>query len=101
MRGLAARYMRTYPTQFDHFGWDVEDLEQELWIRVYEGSETDPDMIIRAAVRDVHNLLRDADADYRSADMVDLYGELDEFGNPETVEAAMDRMVYHGEASYV
>lgn len=103
IRGLAFRYYRAYPDKFAVFGWDVEDLEQELWIRIYEGENIDHDLIVKAAVADVHNLLRDSEAEVRAVDEVDLWklAYEDEEGNRETNEEVMDRLVCNGRAQYI
>jgi DNA-directed RNA polymerase specialized sigma24 family protein len=103
IRSLAYRYFRAYSHKWDVFGWDVEDLEQELWIRIYEGENTNHDLIISAAVADIHNLLRDSEADVRAVDEIDLW-ELayeDDEGNLESNEDVMDRLVFRGKAQYI
>ncbi len=103
IRSLAFRYFRAYPGKFDILCWDVDDIEQELWIRIYEGETTNPDLIVNGAVKDMFDILRTADRDVRAIDEVDLWNLAyeDDSGNVENGEDVMDRMVCHEQASYV
>jgi hypothetical protein len=103
VNGLAYRYFRAYPTKFEIFGWDQDDLEQELWIRVYENDSNKRDDIINALVYDLHDMLEATEAKVRAVDDVDPYllAYENENGELETDDEVMARLVHSGKGRYI
>lgn len=101
--GLAYRYYSAYPSKFQIFGWDLEDLQQELWITVYEQDEMNHGKIVNMLVKDIHNMLRDSGAQIRAVDDVDLttLAYENENGEIETDDEVMARLVYSGRGKYI
>jgi len=98
---LCSRYFNRYQDKFESIAWDIEDLQQEIWLKIAE-AEHEPKLAFHGAIADMHDILESLFRDCRNVDFDDIenYGIEMEDGE-ESHDEIFSRLVYHKKAKEI
>jgi DNA-directed RNA polymerase specialized sigma24 family protein len=99
IKRLCKRYYERYREKFESIAWDLEDLEQEIWLKI---AESEGPFVIQRSVHDMFDILKNLFRDCRDVDFDDIenYGIEMEDGE-ESHDEIFSRLVYHKKAKEI
>ena len=101
IKKLCSRYFKKYQDQFESIAWDLEDLQQEIWLKIAE-ADSNPKLAFSGAVADMLNILKSIFRDCRNIDFEDIQQfAIDLEDGEESQDEILGRLVYHKKARYL